>query len=75
MTPVTHSLALDSGHVSAEQTTTPLFKVMKMECPVQKQQQGRFAQGEEKKEEEENKEEEEEAAVRGRARAHTHQSR
>ena len=62
MTPVTHSLALDSGHVSAEQTTTPLFKVMKMECPVQKQQQGRFAQGRgekrgEKEEEEEVEEE------------------
>ena len=56
-----------------------MFKVVKMECPVPKQQQGRFVHMDKKKEEEdwhEEEEKEEEAAVGGSAQhTHTHQSR
>ena len=56
-----------------------MCKVVKMECPVPKQQQGRFVHMYKKKEEdwhEEEEEKEEEAAVGGSAQhTHTHQSR
>ena len=52
-----------------------MCKVVKMECPVPKQQQGRFAHMDKKEEEEdwheEEEKEEEEAAVGGSAQ-HTH---
>ena len=53
-----------------------MFKVVKMECPVPKQQQGRFAHMDKKDDWHEEEEKEEEAAVGGSAQhTHTHQSR
>ena len=55
-----------------------MCKVVKMECPVPKQQQGRFVHMDKKEEEEdwhEEEEKEEEAALEVARSTHTHQSR